>query len=50
MRNSMMCAFINAVLEVTKPDRKNDDHVLIESMVEDEIEPISCPLDNFAQN
>eukprot|EP00347_Sterkiella_histriomuscorum_P023160 403335721 len=48
VRNSMMCCLINSILEVTKPDRKNDDYLL--SNNDDEIEPNNSPLDNFAQN
>lgn len=46
VRNSMMCSFVNSILEVTKPDRKNDDYLLIGNC--DEEEPIACPLDNCA--
>ena len=41
-----MCCYMNSILEVTKPDRKHDDYILIDN--DDEIEPINCPLDNFA--
>jgi hypothetical protein len=44
--NCIHSAFINSMLEVTKPDSKNDDCIL--TCEEDEIEPITPLIDNFA--